>query len=102
MVTEDKVGVLAELWIEFRFDEDFKKFIEYNDTGLPLAFFKANGLVNDLTPMGEQFIEESFDMLCETLEITEEEIDSVLPDKNLGSILLFAYNKKQANGQAGE
>ena len=39
----DKAGVLAELWINYRDDEDFTDFIEYNDIGLPLAYFVARG-----------------------------------------------------------
>mgnify|MGYP000382927125 CR=1 FL=1 len=45
-------------------------------------------------------IEETFKMFLELINVTEEEIDSVLPDKNLGAILVFAHNKK--NNTPGE
>jgi len=90
----DKTGILGTLWIEFRADEDFSDFIEYNDLGLPMAYMIAEGLVKELTATGESLIDETFNMFCELLEITEEDFDA-LDDINLGSVLMFAYNKKQ-------
>ena len=90
----DKTGVIGQLWIEFRNDEDFDAFMDYNDLGCPMAYMVAEGLIKDLTPVGEEMIEETFKMLLELINVTEEEIDSVLPDKNLGAILVFAHNKK--------
>jgi hypothetical protein len=94
----EKVDSLATLWVEFKEDPDFEAFIKYNDVGLPLAYFLQEGLCTELSPLGEQYIVETFDMLLALLEVTEEEIDEVLPDKNLGAILFFAYNKKQNKG----
>lgn len=91
----EKVGALATLWIEFKEDPDFEAFVQYNDVGLPLAYYLEEGLCTELSPLGEQYITETFAMLIDLLGVTEEEIDEVLPDKNLGAILLFAYNKKQ-------
>ena len=90
----DKTGVIGQLWIEFRNDEDFDAFMDYNDLGGPMAYMVAEGLIKDLTPVGEEMIEETFKMFLELINVTEEEIDSVLPDKNLGAILVFAHNKK--------
>lgn len=90
----DKTGILAQCWIDFRDDENFKTFIEYNDIGLPMAYHVAEGLVKELTPLGEQYIDESIQMLFDILEVEEKEIE-FLPEKNLGSILVFAYNKKK-------
>ena len=91
----EKVGALSTLWVEFKEDEDFEAFVKYNDVGLPLAYFLEEGLCTELSPLGEQYITETFDMMLGLIEVTEEEIDEVLPEKNLGAILLFAYNKKQ-------
>lgn len=91
----DKTGVIGQLWIEFRNDEDFSAFMDYNDLGCPMAYMVAEGLIKDLTPVGEEMIQETFKMFLELINVTEEEIDSVLPDKNLGSILVFAHNKKK-------
>jgi hypothetical protein len=90
----DKAGILGQLWIEFRGDEDFTDFIEYNDLGLPMSYMVAEGLIKECSPTGEALIEETFNMFCELLEITDEDFE-VLEDINLGSVLMFAYNKKQ-------
>jgi hypothetical protein len=91
----DKAGVIGQLWIEFRNDEDFSAFMDYNDLGCPMAYMVAEGLIKELTPVGEEMISETFKMFLDLVNVTEEEVDSVLPDKNLGSILVFAHNKKK-------
>ena len=91
----DKAGVIGQLWIEFRNDEDFSAFMDYNDLGCPMAYMVAEGLIKELTPIGEEMISETFKMFLDLVNVTEEEVDSVLPDKNLGSILVFAHNKKK-------
>jgi len=90
----DKAGILGQLWIEFRGDEDFTDFIEYNDLGLPMSYMVAEGLIKECSPTGESLIEETFVMFCELLEITEDDFD-ILEEINLGAVLMFAYNKKQ-------
>jgi hypothetical protein len=57
-----KAEILAELWMDYRDDEGFKDFIEYNDLGLPLAYAVANGIV-DSNEMVERFIDETFRVL---------------------------------------
>ncbi len=42
---DNKVSILAELWMNYRDDEQLKDFIEYNDLGLPMAYFLMNELV---------------------------------------------------------
>ena len=91
----DKAGAIGQLWIEFRNDGDFSAFMDYNDLGCPMGYMVAEGLIKELTPIGEEMITETFKMFLELVNVTEEEIDSVLPDKNLGSILVFAHNKKK-------
>lgn len=90
----DKAGIVGQLWIEFRNDEDFTAFMEYNDLGAPLAYMIAEGIVQDVTPLGEEMVSETYKMLLDLLEVTEEEI-SILEEINLGAILVFAYNKKK-------
>lgn len=90
----DKAGIVGQLWIEFRNDEDFGAFMEYNDLGCPLAYMIAEGIVKEVTPLGEEMINETYKMLLELLDVTEADFE-VLDEINLGSILVFAYNKKQ-------
>jgi hypothetical protein len=63
---ENKASILADLWIEYRDDENFNDFFEYNDLGLPLAYAIANGLI-DTTDKVSSFIDEAFALLLEGL-----------------------------------
>jgi hypothetical protein len=67
----NKADILADLWQDYRHDEEFQDFIEYNDLGLPLAYAVSNGIA-DINPLIEQFIEESFRLLLIGLEIKED------------------------------
>lgn len=53
--------------MNYRDDEEFLDFIEYNDLGLPLAYALSNGIV-DMSPMAESFINETWDLLLGALE----------------------------------
>ncbi|NBV01545.1 MAG: hypothetical protein EBS31_09050 [Burkholderiaceae bacterium] len=79
---ENKADILAELWLDYRDNKEFADFIEYNDLGLPLAYAFANGIIDKATPLLEQFINESFNLLLAGLEIKEdagfETLDDVL------------------------
>lgn len=68
---DNKTFILADLWVNYRDDVDFKDFIDYNDIGLPLAFFIAEGLVNP-TPKAEMFISETFLLLMNVMEIKKD------------------------------
>lgn len=89
----DKAGIVGQLWIEFRGDSDFDKFMEYNDIGCPMGYMLAEGLVKELTPVGEEMMLETFKMFLTLLEITEEEVDG-LENPNLVDVLEYAYKKK--------
>lgn len=66
-----RANILAELWIDFKTEEEFADFIEYNDMGLPLAYFISNEVVKP-TVMAERFVNETFDLLLAALDITED------------------------------
>jgi len=67
---ETRVSILSDLWLNYRMDEEFKDFIEYNDMGLPMAYFIENQLV-DPKPISIQFVNETFDLLLAGLEIED-------------------------------
>ena len=76
----DKCGILAELWLNYRQDEQFTDFTEYNDLGLPLAYAIENDIVRS-TDMAQRFIEETFDLLLASLIIDDtgfENLDDLL------------------------
>lgn len=64
----NKVTILSDLWINYRDDEDFNDFMEYNDLGLPLAYLINTDLAA-VTDQGRIYIEETFNLLCAALEL---------------------------------
>ena len=67
---DGKCNVLAELWFSYREDEEFKDFIEYNDIGLPLAYFISSDVAKP-TGLAEQYINETYDLLAKSLGVSE-------------------------------
>lgn len=95
----DKCGILGQVYKEFREDENFKHFMSYNDIGVPLAYFVAEGLVKEPTDLGISMIEETFDMFLKLIELSEDEAVLALQSDaeygDLEKLLEFAYEKKQ-------
>jgi hypothetical protein len=79
---ENKVSILAELWMNYREDEDLKDFVEYNDLGLPLSYFLMNELVLP-TKQAELYIDETYNLLIASLGVEDVEWTSL--DELLGS-----------------
>lgn len=67
---EDRCSILAELWMNYRNDQNFTDFISYNDLGLPLAYLLDNEIVKS-TPLSLKFINETFDLLLGSLELQD-------------------------------
>ena len=76
----NKITILAELWMNYRDDEQLKDFIEYNDLGLPMAYFLMNELVLP-TKQSEVYVNETYDLLIASLgaeDIGFESLDELL------------------------
>jgi hypothetical protein len=73
----DKCGILGELWMDYREDEEFTDFIEYNDLGLPLAYMISAGMVGTATPKGEEIVEETFDLFLGAMNIKDTGFDTL-------------------------
>lgn len=67
---ENKCAILAELWISYRYDEQFTEFIAMNDLGLPLAYVIDTEIVAK-TDTAVGFVEETFDLLLDSLGIED-------------------------------
>jgi hypothetical protein len=80
---DNKVSILAELWMNYRDDEQLKDFIEYNDLGLPMAYFLMNELVLP-TQQSEVYINETYNLLLASLGADDVEYESL--DELLGAI----------------
>lgn len=77
---ENQVIILSDLWLNYRYDEEFADFIEYNDLGLPLAYAISEGIVK-ITDQAQSFIEETFSLLLAGVGVEDtgfETLDEVL------------------------
>ena len=73
---ENKTTILAELWMNYREDDQIKDFIEYNDLGLPLAYLITNEIVIP-TNQADIYIDESYDLLVAALDVEDLEYESL-------------------------
>ncbi len=67
-----RVEILAQLWQDYRQDEEFTDFVEYNDLGLPLSYAIANEIVKS-TDIAEQFVNETFELLLSALDVEDDD-----------------------------
>lgn len=78
---QNKITILAELWMNYRDDDELEDFVEYNDIGLPLAYL----LMNEIVLPSEQsaiYINETYDLFLGALGIPDKEWESL--DEMLG------------------
>jgi hypothetical protein len=81
--------ILAELWSDYRSNPDLKEFVEYNDLGLPLAYALAEGLVKEITEIGQPYVIETFELFISALNI---DINKITDDMTLSD--LFDLSEK--------
>jgi len=79
----NKITILAELWMNYRDDDQLKDFIEYNDLGLPMAYLLMNELVLP-TKQSEVYVNETYELLISSLGAEDIEFESL--DELLNSI----------------
>ena len=80
---QNKITILAELWMNYRDDEELNDFIEYNDIGLPLAYLLMNEIVLP-TEQSAIYINETYDLFVSSLTIEDrpwESLDEMLGDQ---------------------
>ena len=61
--------ILSDLYMNYRDSEVFAEFIEYNDIGVPLAHFMADGLIKELEHIAKTYIAETYQLLFDVLSI---------------------------------
>lgn len=67
----NKVSILGSLHANYQGDEGMSDFMEFNDIGLPLSYLVSEKLAV-VTDEGARFINETFDLLLEALDIEDE------------------------------
>lgn len=65
---DNKCAILADLWLNYKDNDELQDFVEYNDLGLPLAYCIHTNLA-DVTDEGVVYVEETFNLLCKGLGI---------------------------------
>ena len=73
----NKIAVLADLYLNYRDEDQFKEFADYNDIGLPIAHLVHTGLCT-MNKSGEIYSEETYDLLVSAMNVD--------PDGNYESI----------------
>lgn len=73
---ENKCEILADLWMQYRYDTQFEDFIQYNDIGLPLAFLISEELVKPRST-ARAMVDETFELLLTALKIEDSGFDSL-------------------------
>lgn len=71
-----KCMILGELWLNYRDDENFTDFIEYNDIGLPLAYMISENIVG-ITEKTQTFVDETWTLLLSALEVEDTGFESL-------------------------
>jgi hypothetical protein len=62
--------------MNYRMDEEFRDFVEYNDIGLPISYALANSIVLP-TKMSNDFINETFNLFLAGLGIEDEGFENL-------------------------
>ena len=78
---DSKALILGQLWVNFKKDDEWSDFMEYNDLGLPLAYFLMNEIVLP-TSQSELYINETYDLFIASLQVADKEWESL--DELLG------------------
>lgn len=81
-------NILSQLYINYKDEEDFEDFIEFNDLGLPLAYLASEGLC-EVSDDGKKYIMETWELFITSLGIQDEGFD------DLEEVLTKAHNKEK-------
>jgi hypothetical protein len=72
-----KCAILGDFWLNYKDEEGFEDFVEYNDIGLPLAFMIAEDIVLS-NQVAEVYVNEAWLLLCEAMNLdSKQDYDSL-------------------------
>ena len=67
---QTKCGILGDFYSDYKHEKDFEDFMEFNDLGLPLAYFVAQSLCNP-SDDGVIYINETWELFLASLGLTD-------------------------------
>ncbi len=73
---DSKCRILGHFWSNYRDEQDFQDFMEFNDLGLPLAYFVSEELC-EVSDDGVRYINETFDLFIASLELEDTGFNSL-------------------------
>lgn len=73
---EKRCEILGDLWIQYKNEVELSDFMEYNDLGLALAFSINEDIVK-ITSTATAYINESFDLLLESMSLEDRGFDNL-------------------------
>ena len=65
-----KCEILGQFYSQYREEKEFADFMEFNDLGLPLAYFVSENLC-EVSDDGVRYINETWDLFIASLEIQD-------------------------------
>jgi hypothetical protein len=68
--------ILGDLYINYKEDKGLSDFIEFNDLGLPLAYFQTEGLA-DVSEDGKKYILETWELFLVSLGLKDTGFDNL-------------------------
>ena len=68
--------ILGSLYANYKEDEEFKDFIDFNDLGLPLAYFVSEDLCQ-VSDDGARYITETWQLFLASMDIQDTGWDSL-------------------------
>ena len=71
-----KCEILNQVWLTYRYEDEFEDFIDYNDLGLPLAAMIDEGIVSS-TPQAEIYVEETYALFLDALGVENKDYGSM-------------------------
>jgi hypothetical protein len=66
----NRCEILGQFYSQYRDESDFQDFMEFNDLGLPLAYFVSEDLC-EVSDDGVRYINETFDLFLASLELKD-------------------------------
>ena len=75
---EKRCEILADLWLNYRDEDGFEDFMEYNDISLPLAYILHKELAEEMSNgITRDFIDETWSMLLSSLGLKDTGFDNL-------------------------
>jgi hypothetical protein len=68
--------ILGTLYANYKEDEDLKDFIDFNDLGLPLAYFTSENLC-EVSDDGARYITETWQLFLASMDLEDNDWDSL-------------------------